>query len=187
MEQAIEQLIEASVAVEHTSFGKATMICCVDSISGPASVSGRLLNPYSEDEIPFADLTDMILQANDILDEFCFPQAMLEMRSFKRKGKKQPTPQQALDNPAVLWHSSASLSRQHGKQYTAIIRVMYRQHCSWQGEVQTVRSYDGLYRKLCFRSVMELLSLLRDLNVSITEREKPRKKVSRVTYKEEEK
>ncbi len=173
MEQIMVQQMEQSVSniPELRLYGKASIICCIDTVFEGGGASGRLLSQYSENAIAFTDLADMLLQANDLYDDFCFPQAAMEMRSLKYKKNKPRSPQESIDDPPVEFHTMDRILRQRGKQYTAYIHVIYRQHCSWQGEIYICRGAKNIKKHAYFRSAMELLSLLRDANMSMIEPE----------------
>lgn len=114
---------------------------CVDSYDDGV-LCGRVYNPYKEGGVEFKSLSQFLLLMEDILDEMDFPQSFTETRSFvpPRENFRQPV----------------SSELQHGKLATFSIRIIYRQHTSWQGHVV----WNGKNKEDWFRSALELILLI---------------------------
>ncbi|MBR3561156.1 MAG: hypothetical protein IKN81_06500 [Oscillospiraceae bacterium] len=116
---------------------------CIDSYDNKIFM-GRLCFPGLETEsFAFHSLTELLLKAEDLFEESHFPQSYTARRSFA------PT---ALSEPDM--HSDAMAVK--GRLATFVIRVLFRQHASWQGSVTWVEG-NG---EQSFRSVLELVLLM---------------------------
>ena len=135
---------------------------CLDS-GGKAGECGELHHLYGEKSIAFSSLFEAVNQMEALYDAASFPQASTRLRSFlKDRGTERTVPEEGKRDAAsgrkeirearVL----EQLLRYRGEKATFWIRVLYRQHTSWQGEVTWVDQQKKVY----FRSALELLRLL---------------------------
>lgn len=116
-------------------------LLCVDSYDDGV-LCGRIYNPYKENGIEFKSLSQFLLLMEDILDEMDYPQSFTNTRSFASSVDDFP--------------KTSSPELQRGKLETFSIRVIYRQHTSWQGYVV----WNEKNKEECFRSVLELILLI---------------------------
>ena len=114
---------------------------CVDSYDDGV-LCGRLYNPYKAGGVEFKSLSQFLLLMEDILDEMDFPQPFTETRSFAP--------------PMENFRQTVSSDLQYGKLATFSIRIIYRQHTSWQGHVV----WNGKNKEDWFRSALELILLI---------------------------
>lgn len=115
---------------------------CVDSYDQGILV-GRFYHPGMEDEShSFSSLAQFLVKMEQMLDEAKFPQSFTAKRSFA------PITERA---PEVVGSGAET-----GICGTFVIRLLFRQHASWQG---TVTWLEGSGEQT-FRSVLELILLL---------------------------
>ena len=130
----------------------------------PGQCSGYIHNLYSKAPIYFRDFTHAVLQMDRFMDTIQCPQADTERRSMMDRPRTAEEEKQAdldwLNQERKLieqyWMPSSFLHAKE-RQGTFYIRVLYRQHSSWQGEV----IWKGT-NKNYFRSVLELIHLMAD-------------------------
>lgn len=91
----------------------------------------------------FGSLAQFLVGAEMLFDSINFPQSYTAKRSFTPLVK-------------VSSGDSSEFEEQRGKCATFEIRVMFRQHASWQGSVIWVEGNSEEY----FRSVLELILLI---------------------------
>lgn len=116
-------------------------IClCVDSY-GHGVMKGRYYMQAGGGE--FESIVQFLSDVEAVFDAMNFPQAYTEKRSFS--------------SAAVSgFGESPGPDLQRGKTGTFDIRILFRQHTSWQGSVVWVEEN----REETFRSVLELILLL---------------------------
>ncbi len=138
---------------------------CVDSYGGRRQ-AGRLYHCYTERPIPFSSLLEAFARMDSFYDDLQFPFASTELRSFRAERKaKRRTAGRRGELSAVSEKKRKEMKEMEtfdqvighrGTDATFVIRVQYRQHSSWQGEVTWV---DG-GKKEYFRSALELVRLI---------------------------
>ena len=116
---------------------------CVDSYD-QGVMKGRYIPPGQEESRPFPDLVRFLIETEHILDEAKFPQAYTAKRTF--------CPQPATSPEGDGTGGSVCT----GACATFDIRLLFRQHTSWQGMVTWVEGRG----EQSFRSVLELILLL---------------------------
>ena len=114
---------------------------CIDSYRQGVPC-GRISSPYLTGILRFESLTQFLLQMEDLLNEMNFPQASTETRTFA--------------SPPSRIRNKSSPEPQRGKLATFHLKVLFRQHTSWQG---TVLWSEGETEE-GFRSVLELILLM---------------------------
>ena len=114
---------------------------CIDSYDRGVPI-GTISSPYLEETIRFESLTQFLLHMEDLLNEMNFPQASTATRTF-------------VTAPGQIRNKS-STEPQRGKLATFHLKVLFRQHTSWQG---TVTWSEGETEE-GFRSVLELIFLM---------------------------
>lgn len=115
---------------------------CVDTYHEGA-FSGRFYHPSRPEGEIFHSLSQYLIKMEALLDEMDCPQSHTEARSFIPASPPESIP------------PKASGAKQ-GKQATFEVRVLFRQHASWQGEVLWAET--GMSQR--FRSVLELILLM---------------------------
>ncbi len=125
---------------------------CLDT-DGKAGESGKLYCLWEEHPIVFSSLFQAVNQMEELYDACASPQASARLRSFSGKTPKRPP-----FAPKEIWEDGTlkTLLQNRGVKATFWIRVFYRQHTSWQGEVTWVERQKKEY----FRSTLELLGLM---------------------------
>ncbi len=116
------------------------ILVCVDDYRD-GIMEGRSYSPWNEGEA-FGSLSQFLIQTEQILDDMGQPQSYTIPRRFE-----------------VLLPESRACSRcspGRGKRATFELRVLFRQHTSWQG----VLHWQEKNRDQSFRSVLELVLLM---------------------------
>lgn len=128
---------------------------------------GSIHNLYLEQPQTFVGLADAVLKMDGIMDGLDNPQAVTKPRSFLHPVREMQNDSVAQREAYYQWlqeekktvrqyWTEASLSPSRPDMVAFVIRVRFRQHSSWQGEV----SWKQGKQKIPFRSVLELLHLL---------------------------
>ena len=119
-----------------------TIRLCVDSYD-KGVMKGRYCHPGMEDAgRSFESLTQFLSGTEGWMDEANYPQAYTARRSFA---------------PVMeLKEEAPGEAPQTGALGTFVIRIMFRQHASWQGSVTWLEGKG----EQTFRSVLELILLL---------------------------
>ncbi len=116
---------------------------CVDSYD-QGVISGRYIPPGQEESRPFSSLVRFLVETESMLDEANFPQAFTAKRTFCPLHAVSPEGDDAGGSVCT------------GKLATFDIRLLFRQHTSWQGTVTWVEGRG----EQSFRSVLELILLV---------------------------
>lgn len=120
-----------------------TKLICVDSYENGV-MTGRLYDANYEDEgTSFQSLVQLLIEMEQRLNAMNFPQSFTEIRSFAPLPKFR------------VW-DAAENKRSQGRLATFAIKVLFRQHTSWQGTVTWLDAQS----EQTFRSVLELILLL---------------------------
>lgn len=139
--------------------------------------SGRLYGTISqnfcESDVPFYGLDDAIMKIDSILDELGCVQSSTELRVFSNsKNRTDECDQNVLKketrireenkrNTHIQYRETEELKEIVQSQMNSfVVEIMYRQHSSWQGNI-TWRNHFRSPRRKCFRSVLELMRLIR--------------------------
>ena len=122
--------------------GCRTTMICIDSYENGVPV-GRFYNQYSADGILFHGAIDLIKKMDTMLNQMGTPQSFSRVRAFTEK-------------PVADMTDAAKKVIDKGKVATFRVKVMFRQHTSWQGSITW---QEGKCEE-AFRSVMELLLLI---------------------------
>lgn len=140
-------------------YGSNTVNLCVDICNGEVQ-RGKLYHLYTGEPILFSSLLQALMRINDLYDELQFPQAQTELRSFltgRRSGPRGNTGAPGAEKKEIFeMEGFEEMIKHRGSRATFLIRVQYRQHASWQGEVTWVDQQ----RTENFRSALELIKLL---------------------------
>lgn len=129
-------------------------LVCVDSYDD-GILKGRFYHPYGDAET-FGSLSQFLLKMEEILDQMQMPQSYTSPRKFSMLLRDED---KAFSAPA-----------RRGSRATFELKVIFRQHSSWQGvivwrEQKTEHS---------FRSVLELVILMDSALRSLEESRNPR-------------
>ena len=114
---------------------------CVDTYDCGAMTGQFYFSRLETEGSPFSSLVQFLTEAEQELDRVGFPQSYTARRSFAA------APPESVDPVA---------REAAGKAGTFDIRLLFRQHASWQG---TVRWAEG-GSEMSFRSVLELILLI---------------------------
>ncbi len=118
-------------------------ILCVDSYE-QGVIMGRLYNANYEGEgSEFHSMVQLLLEMEHRLDEINYPQSFTKLRSFVPVSKNSTEGRRYDRN-------------ERGTIGTFIVKVLFRQHSSWQGTISWIEGQS----EQTFRSVLELIVLL---------------------------
>ena len=107
-------------------------------------IKGKYIPPGQEESRPFSSLVRFLVETESMLDEARFPQAFTAKRTFCSLDAAAPE------------GGGAGGSVCTGKRATFDIRLLFRQHTSWQGTITWVEGRG----EQSFRSVLELILLI---------------------------
>ena len=119
-----------------------TTLLCVDRYE-EGLLTGRFYHPMRPEGESFRNLSQYLLKMEGLLDEMDRPQSDTRTRSFGTSNRPEN------EKPCVSKETK-------GEVATFKVRVLFRQHASWQGEVIWVER--GMTQR--FRSDLELIHLL---------------------------
>lgn len=120
-----------------------TTMICVDSYE-QGVLNGRFYNYGQEDEgCSFHSLTQLLLGMEHLLDCANYPQSFTAVRSFS------PVVEPKLE-------STTDGTSRRGESATFLVKILFRQHTSWQGTVTWMEEKC----EQTFRSVLELILLM---------------------------
>lgn len=121
---------------------------CVDrDVDG--EVSGRLYHCYSTEPILFANIIELIREAENLFDAIAFPQASTKTRSLVEK-KEKPIMQVHKPEKVV---ESKDVTQKLGERGTFVTNVRFRQNSTWQGEAFWVENG----RTLLFSNTLDFI------------------------------
>ncbi|MDO4482134.1 MAG: hypothetical protein Q4C14_05335 [Bacillota bacterium] len=118
---------------------------CVDSYDN-GELCGRFYNPYLKDAVNFKSLSQFIIQMENMLNSMNLPQSFTAVRTFSPSASDIHS----------FSSENESKSSSKGELATFALRVIFRQHTSWQGSVSWLEAK----KEQSFRSVLELILLL---------------------------
>ena len=138
------------------------LICvCIDD-DKDADYQGLIYHQYADEPISFNGIASMILEMENLFDEWDFPQRGLAERKFdkKKENHKRPVSETQDDRLKIEiisdTHGVRNVQNKKGKLATFVIQVVYRQDASWQGHV----IYQEDNEKLDFNSALELIKII---------------------------
>lgn len=120
------------------------LIISIDDMDDQVPI-GKIYHCYLKQELPFYGLSEMVILIDRLMDEMQNPQndgTYSQDNAYVTK-KSNPEP----------CHDLKEFANVHGKYLTFYMKIRYRQHGSWQGEIQ----FAGNNKKRLFRSVQEML------------------------------
>ena len=132
-----------------------TIIVCVDSYED-SFIEGAVFHGSFQGCREFANLMQLILIVENILDETGFPQAAAEKRRFRaacatnNETAGEPRTESEFDG------SEHGIEARKGRLATFMLKVMFRHSASWQGSVAWTEGS----REESFRSALELFALM---------------------------
>lgn len=119
-----------------------TTLVCVDSYDQGA-ISGRFYSGQEEEGVPFHSLAQLLERVEKRLNEMNYPQAFTAVRTFGTR-------------PETTVENSVEAARKKGSLGTFAVKVLFRQHTSWQGTLTWLEEK----KSQAFRSVLELVLLM---------------------------
>lgn len=117
-----------------------------------SSLQGELQHVLSGQVNYFRSFLEMVFLIDERLEELGLPQPNLEMRSWRHPYLVKKEEVNLIDNSA----ENENFKNIGGSEF--LVRVLFRQNASWQGEVHWLDSDE----KKNFRSLLELIVLLQE-------------------------
>lgn len=118
-----------------------TATICIDSYENAVPV-GRIYNPSLKNGVVFHSTTQLLREMERVLDGMNLPAAFAAIRTFA-------SPPERDTGPPPERHRPGSLA-------TFAVKVLFRQHASWQGCVTWLEGR----QEQSFRSALELILLM---------------------------
>ena len=118
--------------------------------NGEGELSGEIYHVFSDTYFYFNNPYEMLIILEDLFDTLAFPQSAVTYRSFSRRTTKAVVEREPIRGEKVSHELSGE------KKLKFILHVQYRQHATWQGEINWVKQNQT--RR--FRSALELLKLM---------------------------
>lgn len=126
---------------------------------------GEVVNLYTEEIETFTGYTDALLIMDRVMDGLNFPQAATARRHLTEKTAAAEQNNVICGQQPRYQYWSYEVLRRGGKKLSVLVRVIYRQSSSWQGQL----SVTG--KKVIFRSALELLHLLTEAEQEVRAKE----------------
>ncbi|MCL1976155.1 MAG: hypothetical protein FWG61_08355 [Firmicutes bacterium] len=127
---------------------------CVDSIA-QGQISGRVYGQRLEHPLVFADIGDMLLQIDDILNAQDYPRAFQRKRSFGVEQKSTAPLPIELEG---VYMSKETVETSYGKIATYNVNITTRQNTSWQGIIDWLDDSPII----TFRSALEFIHIINE-------------------------
>ncbi len=118
---------------------------------GGGGISGEVYAVFQKKSAQVSGVDEAVLTINDWLEEGKSPSDRMGLRRFAEKRKADRRADAGRESGPGPAGSGETVRRTEIFQ----IRVLYRQHTSWQGEIFWRN------QKVCFRSCLELMELIR--------------------------
>ena len=115
-------------------------------------ISGEMYHCYNKEALHFANIIELLCEADNFYDEISFPQASNNMRSFQEKEKK--TVYQVIRPDRLV--EQKDVAEHRGLKGTMLLNVRFRQNATWQGEVYWVEK--GMVQT--FENTLEFIRLI---------------------------
>lgn len=111
-------------------------ICVDEKCQG--EIEGRMYHCYSEEPVHFANVIELIREAEKLFDTIAFPQASTRTRRLAQERREEHQPVQPVRGgmPVVRDRkvTPADVVSRSGRLGTFVTHVRYRQNATWQGE-----------------------------------------------------
>lgn len=129
---------------------KQNLVClCVDDATGQ-DVQGRIFHGYSEKEIAFRTIVEVLGELEKLFEAIQYPQSTVHIRKFvgAKACDKADKAERVVTNEEILCR--------RGELGTFLLTVDSRQNASWQGEICWIEGEESLI----FDSEVELFSFI---------------------------
>ena len=113
--------------------------------------AGSIWHQYSEGEISFQSITEMISRMEQLYDQWNYPQNSTYIRTFADEPPERRMAKQFSGQRRPDW-----MKDRRGKLATFVVHVRYRQNVTWQGEAAWIEKQ----KRFEFSSMLEFLKIL---------------------------
>jgi hypothetical protein len=132
------------------------VVICVDRQDG-AKMEGRIFHRLSPQPVPFLEVSQLLLEMENLLDQLGYPQASTAGRQFRKIENRSALRNAENDQEDEELNPMAKgAAQQKGNKATFVVQVQYRQNATWQGTVVWAEKEETKQ----FRSALELLKLI---------------------------
>ncbi len=130
---------------------------CVDSFSNQ-ELQGTFYSCFQENPTLFSGTGTLLIKLENLCDTLRCPDSFFEKRDFipKTPPKGSVPSKKNEPNYHLRLHKPAALKNHSGKLATFEIKIIFRQHASWQGRITWKEGGRINY----FRSALEMLHLI---------------------------
>lgn len=115
------------MSIEKRSYEYTAIRICVD-VYGASCIQGSIHSPFSEKEIPFQDVTTLLVVLENLAEDRGFPDPMYKHRKFPSLEKKESRREQA-----KVVRSMEDIEKKHGKKDTMRLFITGRRNAGLQG------------------------------------------------------
>ena len=142
-------------------FAKNLICVCVNNNEN-ADYQGLIYHQYADDPIEFDGMTDFLVKAETLYDDWDFPQRGLAQRYFKKSnrdeiGYKKKKFDEKLPIEIIQEQAGVrNVQNKKGELGTFVVQVVYRQDATWQGHV----IHQEENEKSDFVSALELIRIM---------------------------
>lgn len=131
------------------------ILICVDDY-GDGVLGGILYNQYIPKPIAFQGIVQLTGEMDKIFDMLSFPRASFAKRTFYNKKPEKDLFQQGGSVARNRRICTQDMLDQKGARGTFWVKVLFRQHASWQGTIL----WADKNKKQYFRSALEMIKLM---------------------------
>ena len=142
-------------------FAKNLICMCINSNEN-ADYQGLIYHQYADEPIVFDGMTDFLVKAEALFDEWGFPQRGLAQRYFKKSnrseiGYKKKKLEDKLPIEIIQEKVGVrNVQNKKGELGTFMIQVVFRQDATWQGHM----IHQEANEKVDFVSALELIKFI---------------------------
>ena len=116
------------------------LICICINDNQDADYQGAIFHQHADEPIQFNGISSMLIEMENLFDEWDFPQRGLAERKFDKKKENIKRPAETEDGRLQIEHISEAngvrnVQNKKGKLGTFVVQVVFRQDATWQGHV----------------------------------------------------
>lgn len=112
------------------NLGNSALQICVDTV-GKSLFGGRIYSQRLKEPLPFSNMTELLLQIENLLDAQNFPQAFQRARTFRPR-KETLALAAARPEEGI---SAQEVSDAAGEYMTFTVNIISRRSSTWQGRI----------------------------------------------------
>ena len=132
--------------------GRGLIYLIVDAASGE-DFSGYLWHPRSNTMVPISGMVQLLCRTEELMEQWMPSRAAGPLRAFGRRRGNKEMEEHVRRLPRT---QPGPACGRRGEKGTFLVKILYRQNNSWQGEVTWAETNEREY----FRSALELIRLI---------------------------